>query len=54
MMAFTESLAAYVASQFIVFTPFDWVEVALVVRTHMVHQIRSHPETGIALGTPVL
>ena len=54
MVSLTERLSADVTTQLVVLASLHRVELALVVRAHVVDEIGRHPETGVALGAPVL
>jgi len=53
-MSLAERLAADLAAQLVVLASLHRVELALVVRSHVVDEVRRHPEARVALGAPVL
>ena len=56
-MSLLERFSAHVTAKFVVVlapTLIRGVKVTLVVRAHVVDEVGRHPETGVALGAPVL
>jgi len=49
-----ERLSADLASQLVVLASLHRVELALVMRSHVVDEVGRHAEAGVALGAPVL
>ena len=54
MMTFAERLAADVALKLVVLLLLDRIELALVMRTHVVDEVGGHSKARVALGAPVL
>lgn len=54
VVALAETFVTDRALEFLLSLALHGVELALVVRAHVVHEVAGHAECGVALGAPVL